>query len=74
MTTPQLIAFIRRFNRWRRSDEAIDMPDPQKIGEALDAICALCELQQRQLESAEDLILRMADTRKPTKETSNKLP
>lgn len=28
--------FIRRYNRWRRGDDTLEMPDPRLIGEALD--------------------------------------
>ena len=43
MTIPETLAFVRRYQRWRRGDEqygeSIEMPHPKMIGEALDALC-----------------------------------
>lgn len=39
MTIPETIAFIRLYNRWRRSeDERLPMPEPKLIGKALEAL------------------------------------
>jgi hypothetical protein len=35
----ETVAFLRAFNRWRRGDETLEQPCPQKIGEAIDAAC-----------------------------------
>ena len=43
MTIPEAIAFIRRYNRWRRGDESIKQPSPRDIGMALDLLCDAAE-------------------------------
>ena len=42
------IALVRRYNRWRRGDESLEMEHPKVIGEALDAICAHAEKLERE--------------------------
>lgn len=43
MNLPEQIAFLRRYNAWRRGDETIEQPDPKTIGEALEAVCDALE-------------------------------
>jgi len=43
MTYAEAIAFLREYNRWRRGDDAIQQPDPDKVGEAIDAACTYME-------------------------------
>jgi hypothetical protein len=38
MTTEQIIENLRRFNEWRRGNNA-PQPDPTEIGKAIDAAC-----------------------------------
>jgi hypothetical protein len=37
---------LRDFNAWRRSDDAIEQPDPKTIGEAIDWAIRVCEAAQ----------------------------
>lgn len=48
MNTQETIEFVRNFNRWRRGDESLDMPNPQRVGEALDDLCDLAEKLERE--------------------------
>jgi hypothetical protein len=34
---------LKEFNAWRRSDDAVDQPDPKEIGEAIDWAIRVCE-------------------------------
>lgn len=34
---------LREFNRWRRGDSSLPMPDPKKIGDSLESACAAIE-------------------------------
>jgi hypothetical protein len=43
MTYAEAIAFLRDYNRWRRGDDAIQQPDPDKVGVAIDAACSYME-------------------------------
>lgn len=47
-------AFLRNFNKWRRGDESIEMPDPAEIGLNIDFAVAT-------LESISDAVLRERD-------------
>lgn len=42
-----IVALVRRYNRWRRGDESLEMENPKAIGEALDAICDRVETLER---------------------------
>ena len=37
---------LKDFNAWRRSDEAMEQPDPKVIGEAIDWAIAVCAAAQ----------------------------
>jgi hypothetical protein len=39
MTTSEIIAFLRNFNRWRRGDDNLEQPCARKVGEMIDAAC-----------------------------------
>ena len=43
MTPTETAALLRRFNAWRRGDEAIKQPDPREIGLAIDAAIEMIE-------------------------------
>jgi hypothetical protein len=34
---------LKDFNAWRRSDDAMEQPDPKAIGEAIDWAIRVCE-------------------------------
>ena len=42
------IAFVRRYNAWRRGDDS-EQPQPYQIGQALDALCDHAERLDREL-------------------------
>lgn len=47
-TPAEYVAFLIRFQAWRRDDGDMEMPDPTEIGEALDwAIKALSKVGKR---------------------------
>lgn len=39
MEPSEAIAFVRRYNEWRRGYQGIEQPQPYQIGQALDALC-----------------------------------
>ena len=42
--TPQeLAAYLKSYNRWRRSDTDEPMPDPTELGQAIDQVIAILE-------------------------------
>jgi hypothetical protein len=50
---------LRDFNAWRRSDDAIEQPDPKTIGEAIDWAIRVCEAAQnlKRVQNRDDLEL-----------------
>lgn len=36
MSEHEVADFLRRYNRWRKGDESLEMPHPERISEALD--------------------------------------
>jgi len=44
MTPTQALNLLRGYNAWRRGDLNMTMPDPEKIGIAIDTVCAALEL------------------------------
>ncbi len=57
METKKLVATIRQFNAWRRDDAGDSkQPDPRKIGEALDLLCARVEAYEAVMQAASVLI------------------
>jgi hypothetical protein len=38
-TTPEIVTFLRDFNRWRRGDDSIPQPQPDMAGKMIDAAC-----------------------------------
>lgn len=49
MSLTETIAFIRRYNAWRRGDDS-EQPQPYQIGQALDALCDHAERLERELD------------------------
>ena len=49
MEPSEAIAFVRRYNAWRRNDDDSEMPHPKDIGQALDAICYHAERMEREI-------------------------
>jgi hypothetical protein len=43
-----IVALVRRYNRWRKGDDTLEMENPKAIGEALDAICDITENLERE--------------------------
>ena len=52
MELADTIAFVRRYNAWRRNDNDSYMPHPKDIGQALDALCDHAERLQRERNDA----------------------
>jgi len=83
MTATETVSFLRHFNRWRRGDDSIPQPQPEKAGEAIDAACAHIERLEQELrnarrvanemsESNEVLLADLHYTRQDLKEALNK--
>ena len=47
MEMTETIAFVRRYNAWRRGDDS-EQPQPYQIGKALDALCDHAERLERE--------------------------
>ena len=41
---------LRSYNKWRRGDEAVDMPNPTNIGIWIDEICDEAERMEAELQ------------------------
>ncbi len=46
---------LREFNEWRRGSEC-DMPDPKKIGLAIDAVCNIAEKAEQYEKSLNEVV------------------
>lgn len=53
MELTETIAFVRRYNAWRRGDGS-EQPQPYQIGQALDALCDHAERLEREIENSKD--------------------
>jgi hypothetical protein len=42
---------LKEFNAWRRSDDAVDQPDPKAIGEAIDWAIRVCEAAENLMDA-----------------------
>ena len=60
MEPSEAIAFVRRYNAWRRGYQGIEQPQPYKIGQALDALCDHAERLERELAAERALADRLA--------------
>lgn len=58
-----VVSLVRRYNRWRKGDDDLEMENPKQIGEALDAICDLVEKLQRHVEDGKRNGQRCAEER-----------
>ena len=57
-TVADLIASVRRYNRWRRgSEDEADYMHPKDIGIALEGVCSAAETLQKQLDEARHELL-----------------
>jgi hypothetical protein len=52
----RLVEDVRRYNAWRRGDESLEMPEPKRIGQSLDAICDRVEELEQVVRAATVLI------------------
>ena len=67
MTTKETVAFLRRYNAWRRCDQDSEQPHPREIGIALDALCNHAERLDRELYDARaELAAYLLNKPKPT--------
>lgn len=55
-----VIALVRRYNRWRKGEDTLEMEHPKRIGEALDAICDLAEKMQAERDEMREWIKNAA--------------
>ena len=39
---------LRKYNRWRRGDERLKMPDPKELGELIDRVADRLEVLERE--------------------------
>jgi hypothetical protein len=51
-----IVALVRRYNRWRKGDDTLEMENPKQIGDALDAICGIAKKLERQRDDARGLL------------------
>ena len=56
MNLAESIAFVRRYNAWRRCDDDSEMPHPKDIGESRDALCDHTERLERELEQIKAIL------------------
>lgn len=52
MTTKQAISILKKYNKWRRGDSKMKMPDPTKIGVAIDIVIEQLELRDEMVRQA----------------------
>ena len=61
MEPSESIAFLRRYNHWRRGYQGIEQPQPYKIGQALDTLCDHAERIGRELAALTEDVGRCHD-------------
>ena len=47
---------LRKYNRWRRGDKRMKMPDPKKLGELIDSVADRLEVLEREHASLNKLL------------------
>jgi hypothetical protein len=52
MTTKQAVSILKKFNKWRRGDDKIKMPDTTQIGIAIDIVVEQLELRDEMVKQA----------------------
>jgi len=58
-TFHESLELLREYNRWRRDEEGVAMPDPREIGEAIDvAIRVMAEVDALEYLSRTQLTMR----------------
>jgi hypothetical protein len=50
MKTEKAIQVLRDFNLWRRGDDAMEQPDPWRIGEAIDSVLVAIQKAEAELD------------------------
>ena len=48
MESSEAIAFVRRYNHWRRGGD-MEQPEPYEIGQAIDALCDHAERMEAEI-------------------------
>ena len=61
-----LVSEVRRYNAWRRGDESQEMPEPKRIGEALDALCDRVEELEEVVRAARHATLQPPESETPS--------
>jgi hypothetical protein len=46
MTTKQALSILKKYNKWRRGDGRIKMPDTKQIGIAIDIVVQMIEFKE----------------------------
>lgn len=55
-TIEEIVDFLANYNKWRRGDDTIPMPDPNELGEVIDqAITLLLEWEAEIKEYNDDM-------------------
>jgi hypothetical protein len=62
MTTKQAVSILKKYNKWRRGDSRIKMPEPAKIGEAIDIVIEQLELMDELVKLARQQRLNNNDS------------
>ena len=52
MSNESIALFLENYNKWRRGDESIEMPNPKEIGLAID--CAVAYLRNDEITIAKN--------------------
>lgn len=47
---------LRKYNRWRRGDKRLKMPDPKELGELIDCVADRLEVLEREHASLNKLL------------------
>jgi predicted nuclease with TOPRIM domain len=66
----EAIAFVRRYNAWRRNEDDLEMPRPKDIGHAIDALCDHAERLDAELAVWKHEAKRLEDQLKAFNETA----
>lgn len=53
-TVEEVADFLGNYNRWRRGDDTIPMPDPKELGEVIDQAITLLLEQEAEINECND--------------------